>query len=136
MIILLDLNYTLVANSEKKASPFTRQIEGEEYRQDLVELIKPAYVILMTARPEKHREATLKSIKAKTGWLPQEAFFNIRNLRPPEAKERMLLDLVFPSHGEDPDQYYAIESNPATRGMYKRYGIKAFAVDYIQNLKI
>jgi hypothetical protein len=31
-IILLDLNYTLVANSEVKLQPFTKQIEQEIYR--------------------------------------------------------------------------------------------------------
>ena len=32
---------------------------------------------------------------------------------------------VFPSHGEDPSKYLAIESNKDTRAMYAKYGIEA-----------
>lgn len=126
MIILLDLNFTLVENSDAKLSPFIRQIVGERYRQWLVELIKPYHVILMTARPAKYHVPTLESIKVKTGWQPQEAHFNQYNQRPPEAKQIMLRDHVLPSHGEGP--YLAIESNPATSAMYRNYGIGSFKV--------
>ena len=32
---------------------------------------------------------------------------------------------VLPNHGDDPEQYLAIESNPSTRRMYEKLGIEA-----------
>jgi len=133
MIILLDLNYTLVENSDEKHRPFAKQIEAERYRGWLVELVKPYRVILMTARPAMHKDATLASIHDKTGWLPQEAYFNAYGLTPPLAKERMLNEHVRPNHGHT--HYLAIESNPATRGMYEKYGIRAVKVEKGQQWK-
>lgn len=129
MIILLDLNYTLVGNSEEKHSPFIRQIEHETYREWLVELVKPYHVILMTARPDKYYQDTLDSIKAKTGWQPQQAYFNEYRLPPPAAKSRMLADYVFKEHGEDPSNFFAIESNPKTRSMYANLGIASAKIE-------
>lgn len=129
MIILLDLNYTLVANSHEKHKPFTLQIEHETYRDWLVSLVSPYHTILMTARPEQHKQATLDSINSKTGWLPQEAHFN-RYFKPPhDAKRIMLEELVLPKHGKDGKQYLAIESNPRTQTMYAEYGITCVKVD-------
>jgi len=127
MIILLDLNYTLVENSEEKQRPFTKQIAGEQYRQWLVELVKPHHVILMTARPAMHKESTLASIESKTGWLPQEAYFNSFSLAPPLAKERMLQAFVLPKHGGE--NFLAIESNPRTHSMYAKYGIRSVKIE-------
>ena len=66
-IALVDLNYTLVENSPKwgapKIYPFIRQIEQETYRQWLVDFLRDKYAILITARPQKYREATLERIK-------------------------------------------------------------------------
>lgn len=126
MIILLDLNYTLVENSHEKRSPFIKQIEIEEYRHWLIDLVRPHYVIMMTARPEKYYDDTLLNIIHKTGWTPERALFNeSHRIRPPAAKKRMLHEEVFPVHGEDPTQYFAIESNPRTRSMYANHGIRA-----------
>ena len=122
MIYLLDLNYTLVANSHEKHSPFAEQIRQETYRAWLVALLRTQYVILMTARPVKYRELTIDSIQEKTGWTPTESYFNAYNLPPPQAKERMLLEFVLPPQGR-PREFFAIESNPATQAMYARYGI-------------
>jgi hypothetical protein len=127
MIILLDLNYTLVENSEEKLTPFTKQIALERYRKWLVELIKPHHVIMLTARPAIHEAATLESIKRKTGWLPSEAFFNVHRLMPPIAKEVMLKKYVLPKHGKT--DYLAIESNPRTRAMYARYEIPSIFIE-------
>lgn len=127
MIILLDLNFTLVENSDQKLRPFQKQIEAERYRGWLVELVKPHHVILMTARPALHASATLASIKAKTGWQPQEAHFNRYGLAPAQAKERMLLEHVLPKHGKA--SYLAIESNPRTHSMYDRYSIRSVKVE-------
>lgn len=126
MIILLDLNYTLVENSEDKYRPFTKQIEAEQYRGWLVELIRPHHVILMTARPAMHKQITLANIRAKTAWLPQEAHFNDYGLAPPLAKERMLTEHVLPKHGAA--AFLAIESNPKTHAMYARYGIRSVKI--------
>ena len=127
MIILLDLNYTLVENSDDKRRPFSKQIEAEQYRRWLVELIKPHHVIMMTARPAMHQRITLASIKAKTGWMPQEAYFNVYGLAPPLAKERMLAEHVLPKHGGA--TFLAIESNPRTQAMYARYGIRSVKIE-------
>lgn len=129
MIILLDLNYTLVGNSTEKRSPFIRQIEHETYREWLVGLVKPFHVILMTARPAKYYQDTLDGIMEKTGWNPQQAYFNEYNLRPPAAKSKMMKEHVFVEHGEDPTNYFAIESNPLTRGMYRNLGIASAHIE-------
>lgn len=129
MIILLDLNYTLVGNSTEKRSPFIRQIEHEVYRQWLVDLVKPYHVILMTARPAQYYEPTLDSIREKTGWMPQQAFFNEYNLPPPAAKSRMMKDYVFKDHGDDPKNFFGIESNPKTRSMYANLGIASAKIE-------
>lgn len=126
MIILLDLNYTLVENSDEKHKPFSKQIEAERYRSWLINLIKPHHVILMTARPAIHYGPTIASIEDKTGWQPDEAYFNKYGLAPPLAKERMLNEYVLPKYGKD--KFLAIESNPQTRAMYARYNIRSVKV--------
>lgn len=123
MIILLDLNYTLVENSDEKLKPFNKQIEAEQYRMWLVKLLREHHVILMTARPAQYFAATITSIEEKTGWQPDEAYFNSYGLAPPLAKERMLKEHILPKYGDV--EMLAIESNPATRAMYARYGIRS-----------
>jgi hypothetical protein len=127
MIILLDLNYTLVENSLDKKRPFTKQIEQELYRKWLVNLVAPHHTILMTARPDMHRDQTLHSISTKTGWQPQEAHFNKYAKPPHEAKRIMLERLVFPKHGRT--EYLAIESNPRTHAMYAEYNIPSIKIN-------
>ena len=127
MIILLDLNYTLVENSTEKQKPFSKQIQAERYRAWLVNLVKPQHVILMTARPAKYFAETIASIEEKTGWQPDEALFNAYGLTPPVAKERMLKEHVLPKYPNM--EFLAIESNPATRAMYARYGIRSIKVE-------
>ena len=50
-ICLLDLNYTLVSNQvvTKTLWPFSRRLEAEEYRTDLIETVRGDHVILITA---------------------------------------------------------------------------------------
>lgn len=124
MIILLDLNFTLVANSEQKIKPFTNQIVREAYRLDLLERIKKDRVILVTARPEVHKPQTLGSIMSKTGWQPEDSYFN-HGLMPPAFKSYAFEKFIAPKYGVDPELYLAIESNPRTRAMYQKKGIKA-----------
>lgn len=130
MIYLLDLNYTLVGNSPKRGDPpirpFIRQIEQEEYRQWLVDLLRPHRVILITARPNRYQEVTLERIEEKTGWSPMDAYFAEISSRPHMIKEHLLKTHIFPKYGQG--GYFGLESNPHTRSMYTRYGIEAVRV--------
>jgi hypothetical protein len=131
MIILLDLNYTLVGNSPKFGTvppPMRKRMESEKYRKWLIEMVKPHYVILITARPDSWREATLARIQEQTGWSPQEAYFDEGITRtPPAIKRDILLTRIFPKHGRD--SLLAIESNPKTRNMYFALGIPSVWVN-------
>lgn len=126
-ICLLDLNYTLVSNQmeTRMLRPFSRRMKGEEYRKDLLEAIKDDYVIIITARPNYQQKETMENVFKKTGWRPDEIYFNDINGQPPVFKESALQRFIFPKHGTDPAQYYAVESNPRTRSMYAKYGIEA-----------
>ena len=132
-IALVDLNYTLVENSPKwgapKIYPFIRQIEQETYRQWLVDFLRDKYAILITARPQKYREATLERIKLLTDWQPQEAYFAEISATPPDIKEDLLLRYIFPKHGSNGEDYFGIESNPKTRAMYLRYSIESLRAE-------
>ena len=132
MKYLVDLNYTLVGNSPKwgepRITPFSRQIEQETYRQWLVDFLKDKYAILITARPARYREQTLERILSQTGWQPQEAYFAEISAPPPEIKEHLLLNYIFPKHGRNGDDFFGIESNPKTREMYSYYGIDSLKV--------
>ena len=130
-ICLLDLNYTLVRNQKETRllRPFTRRMEAEEYRLDLIEAVRDDYVIIITARPEHQMLQTMENIKRKTGWQPQEWYFNDIDANPPAFKKSALQRFVFPRHGQDGTQYYAVESNPRTRAMYARFGIEAKPYD-------
>ena len=136
-ICLLDLNYTLVSNQAETRNirPFSARLEEEGYRKDLIEAIKDDYVIIITARPNYQMTESLENIKKKTGWLPNEQYFNDIDAEPPEFKESALKRFVFPKHGEDGNLYYAVESNPKTREMYARYGIKAMPYDQFIAIK-
>jgi len=122
MIYLLDLNYTLVGNSEEKRSPFIKQINYEQYRTELVEKLRGERVFLLTARPDAYREETLQSILLKTGWQPERAYFNTYGAPPPMAKEAMLLRIRQEFTNET---FFGIESNPKTRAMYAKHGVPA-----------
>ncbi len=130
-ICLLDLNYTLVSNQRETRliRPFSRRMQAEEYRVDLIEAIKDDYVIIITARPNYQMKETLENVFRKTGWRPQEYYFNDINADPPTFKESALRRFVFPKHGDNPAQFYAVESNPKTRAMYAGYGIGASPYD-------
>ena len=130
-IILLDLNYTLVSNQRdtRTIRPFSARLAYEEYRADLIKAIGENYVILITARPSYQGDQTLENVERKTGWMPGEAYFNDLNYDPPRIKESILQRFVFPRHGMEGSKYFAVESNPKTRAMYAKYGIKAEPYD-------
>jgi len=65
MIILLDLNYTLVANNPARGTTperMEKRLAGEQYRQWLVEMVRPLTVVLITARPANWMTKTLDRI--------------------------------------------------------------------------
>lgn len=64
-ICLLDLNYTLVGNQAetRMLRPFSRRMEAEEYRRDLIDAIKDDYVIIITARPDYQMRQTMENIR-------------------------------------------------------------------------
>lgn len=126
-IILLDLNYTLVSNqpATKFLRPFAKRLAAEEYKHDLIAAIRDNYVVIITARPAYQGPASLANVEKKTGFKPQEAYFNDLNLDPPAIKESILERFVFPKHGKDGAKYFAVESNPLTRAMYRKHGIQA-----------
>ena len=130
-IILLDLNYTLVANQRqtRMVRPFSARLKAEEYRKDLIEVIKDNRVVIITARPSYQGSQTMENILRKTDLRPEEAYFNDLNLDPPSIKESILKRFVFPKYGNDGKQFFAVESNPRTRAMYARYGIPAEPYD-------
>lgn len=57
-------------------------------------------------------------------------------LQPPELNEHWMLNEVFNKHGNNPDKYLAIESNPKTRAMYKKLGIEAYPKQDFIDVKI
>ena len=123
-IILLDLNYTLIANSKEIWNyPLEKKIKSQMYEFDLIELIKDNYVILITASPYKRSHKILRDIKEKTGFEPDESYWNFGG-QPPQVKKYWMENEVIPQHGNDVEKYLAIESNPATRRMYKKLGIE------------
>lgn len=130
-ICLLDLNYTLVSNQQETRllRPFSRRMQYEEYRRDLIEAIRDDYVIIVTARPDYQMKETMANVLKKTGWEPDEYYFNDFNAEPPVFKESALKRFIFPKHGTAPIQFYAVESNPKTRAMYAKYGIEAAPYD-------
>ena len=138
MKYLVDLNYTLVGNSPKwgepRITPFSRQIERETYRQWLVDFLRDKYAILITARPAKYKEQTLARILSQMNWQPQEAYFAEISAIPPEIKEDLLLRYIFPKHGKNGEDFFGIESNPKTRAMYERYGIKSLSEKDFRNI--
>ncbi len=140
MKYLVDLNYTLVGNSPKWGEPmvfpFSKQIEQETYRQWLVDFLKDKFTILITARPDRYKEQTLERILAQTGWQPQEAYFAEIQATPPEIKEHLLLNYIFPKHGKVETAYFGIESNPKTRAMYEKYAISSLKAEDFRIQKI
>lgn len=137
MIVLLDLNYTLAENSDEVrrhgGEKFADRVSREVYRQWLIDLIRPHTVLLCTARTSVYRQVTLARIRAVTGWLPDESYFNDRDQSPPEAKERYLMDMIFKRYGLPSEvKYLALDSNPRTRAMYKRHGIEAYSVGEVE----
>ena len=124
-IILLDLNYTLISNSWAiRYEKLPQKIHKRQYEHELVNLIKDNYVILITSSPYSTSYDSLKHIEENTDLKIAESYWNFGK-RPPALKKYWLEKAVLPSHGNDPEKYLAIESNPKTRDMYSKFGIEA-----------
>lgn len=129
-IILLDLNYTLISNSwEIRYEKLPRKIYKREYEHELVDLIIDNYVILITASPYYTSFDSLKHIEENTDLKIDESYWNFGK-RPHELKRYWLQKAVIPTHGDNPNKYLAIESNPKTRKMYSEFGIEAKSKSY------
>jgi len=134
-VILLDYVMTLVENTGDKdklfdrSRPYPEWIAQERYRQWLFRLIRGKHVVMITAREEKYREPTMRRIREVLGWEPQESYFNVDGVAPPESKRRVMEKHVIPKHGRPGKvAYLALESNASTRAMYKKLGVKAVRV--------
>lgn len=127
-IVLMDLNVALSSNfGSMQQYGFEDFVKNhEKYRQWMVELLRPEFVILITARNIKWALPTLKHIADETDWQPDVALFNdtgYDGADAPMVKEHQMLNHVFKNYGDDPSIYHAIESNSATRAMYRRLGL-------------
>lgn len=134
MIVLLDLNFTLVGNSRQTFNYKTgSDIRNETYRLWLVDLLREHTTWLITARNADQQQATLESIRTKTGgWQPDAYYFKpvtMRYTRAAEWKRQVMFDHAFPQFGRNAI-YLALESNAETRAMYAAIGIKAVKVGY------
>ncbi len=93
-IILLDLNETLVANSPAHGTApkrMEKRLADEQYREWLVDLVRPRAVILMTARPETWIIKPLDRPEEQAGWRQQDAFFSPTGWwNPPAIKQQMV----------------------------------------------
>lgn len=133
MYFLLDLNYTLVANSRslRGKGKFNRY-QSETYRLWLIDLLRscqPQGILLVTIRPESERELTLARIADQCdGWQPDDVFFSTMAVEPPVWKRHACKTMIFPKYGSDPKQYLAVESNLETHKMYDQIGIRGFKV--------
>ncbi len=136
MIVLLDLNYTLVANSKDlSGKPLEFRKKNEHYREWLIAILKqmaPEAVVMLTVRTVEWEQWTLARIKQLTGWQPDHAVFNYTrdgSIRPEQFKEQALHEVIFPRYGNPAGQYLGVESNLDTWKVYAKYGItglKAF----------
>lgn len=124
-IVLLDLNATLVENTEVHSLPYIYNIPLENYRSWLISLVKRHHVILLTARPKRYEQETLERLRALEEWCPDEWYFNDGFLKAAQTKERMLKEFIFPRHGVA-NNYIALESNSLTRAMYKSHRIAVY----------
>jgi hypothetical protein len=130
-IILMDLNVALSSNfKEMRHHNFETFVkEVEEYRDWMVDLLRPEFVVLITARDQKWARPTLKRIWDTNQWCPNHAMFNdtgISGSEAPLVKKKQVLEKVFPMYGDNPKQYFAIESNIRTREMYTSLGVNVF----------
>ena len=140
-IVLLDYQCTLCSNGDGRKQwfadfsnryrSFAEWIIQEQMRSWMIPLFVGKKVIMITARKSKWEDVTLQRIKEATGgWLPDEWYFNPDDSTPPDHKQRVILNDVFPKYGT-PDKvaYIALESNANTRRMYDANHVFAMRID-------
>ena len=133
-IVLMDLNVALSSNFyDMKNYGFEDFVKNHEtYRSKTIDLLRPEFVVLITARDVKWGVHTLSRIWKTTQWTPNDALFNdtgISGQNAPLIKKTQMLKKVYSRYGDNPKQYYAIESNKNTRDMYASLGIQAYDCD-------
>lgn len=133
-IVLLDYQATLVTNFQEshawRKKDYSEWIRNHErlstHLRDL--LIKDDYyVILITARSTRYMNLTMQKIHKELNWLPNEFYFNAWELQPPQCKQKILNQSIFERFKAT--EMIAIESNIATREMYKKNHIFATRYD-------
>ena len=133
-IVLMDLNVALSSNfHDMKNYGFEDFLKNHEtYRSKTIDLLRPEFVVLITARDVKWGVHTLSRIWKTSQWTPNDALFNDTGLSGRDApliKKTQMLNKVYSRYGDNPKQYYAIESNKNTRDMYASLGIQAYDCD-------
>jgi len=133
-IVLMDLNVALSSNfHDMKNYGFEDFVKNHEaYRSKTIDLLRPEFVVLITARDVKWGVHTLSRIWKTSQWTPNDALFNDTGLSGQDApliKKTQMLNKVYSRYGDNPKQYYAIESNKNTRDMYASLGIQAYDCD-------
>jgi len=133
-VVLLDYCYTLVENhgmfSREHLKNYPGWIAQETYRQWLIGILAGTKVVLITARRLRYRDVTLSRVSEEGRGLTLEmSLFNEGDYPPPDWKKIALDKYVFPKYGKPSEcAYLALESNPRTRAMYARNGIRALRV--------
>ena len=127
-IILLDLQSTLSANfRQMSTNPTPARIRDEErYKPYLVDWLRGVQqagwvVHLFTVRNEDRKKATLESILTNADWQPDDCWFKAEEIGGPPEVKSAYLDRLIPKLA--PSALYALESNDATRHMFKARGI-------------
>lgn len=130
-IILLDLQGTLTIPPSN--NPTTQNIkEKEKYKVWLIDALPDIQqsgweVHIFTVRNDDRREATLKSIKQKTSWEPDAAWFNDLGVSGASRVKSTLLDRLI--RDCQPSALYAFESNHESREMFKRRDVRCRRID-------
>jgi hypothetical protein len=125
-IIFVDLS-TLIHTPGNKTVPMFQRIAEEEYRQWLIDHIKPLQSVLITARTFIYRAATLENLRLKTEWIPTRAYFAASGMSPRMHKTKVLSSMKISGRLEVLSRIIAIDENKEIRELYRGYGIKAFS---------
>ncbi len=142
-VILLDLNATLSDNWRQVSvggGDFASRIRKiERYRPWLVNWLQEnaseIHVLQFTVRKVEYQAITIESIRSKTGWEPDGAYFNnteISGKYAAKAKDAILDQII--SDGYVADEMFAFESNPSTRSMLRRRGVRCIRISAPKDL--
>ena len=120
MIVLMDLD----------------TIRAAPTRQWLVGLLRLHQVIVLSDRPEREQEQTMRMVWRQVGWQPSSSLFNAWDASK-ESYLRMAVRYLIDHHQLqrhlDFGLVMAIESDPAVRQVYARFGIPCLHVSSDSN---